>query len=64
MFHIDVNSAFLSWTVAYRVNVLGKKEGIRQILGIVGGDQEKRHGIVLDKSTLAKKYSLHTWEGI
>ena len=23
VFHIDVNSAFLSWTVAYRVDVLG-----------------------------------------
>lgn len=54
MFHIDVNSAFLAWTAAYRVNVLGEKEDIRLIPSIVGGDQEKRHGIVLAKSSPAK----------
>lgn len=64
MFHVDVNSAFLSWTAAYRVNVLGEKEDIRQIPCIVGGDQEKRHGIVLAKSTPAKKYGIKTGEPI
>lgn len=64
VFHIDVNSAFLSWTAAYRVNVLGEKEDIRQIPSIVGGDQEKRHGIVLAKSTPAKKYGIQTGEPI
>ncbi|MDE7199801.1 MAG: DNA polymerase IV, partial [Lachnospiraceae bacterium] len=64
VFHIDVNSAFLSWTAVYRVNVLGEKEDIRQIPSIVGGDQEKRHGIVLAKSTPAKKYGIQTGEPI
>lgn len=64
VFHIDVNSAFLSWTAAYRVNVLGEKEDIRQIPSIVGGDQEKRHGIVLAKSTFAKKYGIQTGEPV
>lgn len=64
MFHIDVNSAFLSWTAAYRVNVLGEKEDIRQIPSIVGGDQEKRHGIVLAKSSPAKKYGIQTGEPV
>lgn len=64
VFHIDVNSAFLSWTAAYRVNVLGEKEDIRRIPSIVGGDQEKRHGIVLAKSTPAKKYGIQTGEPI
>lgn len=64
VFHIDVNSAFLSWTAAYRVNVLGEKEDIRQIPSIVGGDQEKRHGIVLAKSTPAKKYGIQTGEPV
>lgn len=64
VFHIDVNSAFLSWTAAYRVGVLGEKEDIRLIPSIVGGDQEKRHGIVLAKSTPAKKYGIQTGEPI
>ena len=64
IFHIDVNSAFLAWTAAYRVDVLGEKEDIRRIPSIVGGDQEKRHGIVLAKSTPAKKYGIKTGEPI
>ncbi|MCM1415065.1 MAG: DNA polymerase IV [bacterium] len=64
VFHIDVNSAFLSWTAAYRVDVLGEKEDIRLIPSIVGGDQEKRHGIVLAKSTPAKKYGIRTGEPV
>lgn len=64
VFHIDVNSAFLSWTAAYRVNVLGEKEDIRLIPSIVGGDQEKRHGIVLAKSTPAKKFGIQTGEPV
>lgn len=64
VFHIDANSAFLSWTAAYRVNILGEKEDLRHIPSIVGGDQEKRHGIVLAKSTPAKKYGIQTGEAI
>ncbi|MDE6212319.1 MAG: DNA polymerase IV [Lachnospiraceae bacterium] len=64
VFHIDVNSAFLSWTAVYRVNVLGEKEDLREIPSIVGGDQEKRHGVVLAKSTPAKKYGIQTGEPI
>lgn len=64
IFHIDVNSAFLSWSAAYRVDVLGEKEDIRQVPSIVGGDQEKRHGIVLAKSTPAKKFGIQTGEPV
>lgn len=64
VFHIDVNSAFLSWIAAYRVDVLGEKEDIRLIPSIVGGDQEKRHGIVLAKSTPAKKFGIRTGEPV
>ena len=64
VFQIDVNSAFLSWTAAYRVDVLGEKEDIRKIPSIVGGDQEKRHGIVLAKSSPAKKYGIKTGEPV
>ncbi len=64
IFHIDVNSAFLSWTAAYRVNILGEKEDLRDIPSIIGGDQKKRHGIVLAKSIPAKKYGIQTGEAI
>lgn len=64
IFHVDANSAFLSWSAAYRVAVLGEKTDLRLIPSIVGGDQEKRHGIVLAKSTPAKKYDIKTGEAI
>ena len=64
IFHIDANSAFLSWSAAYRVSVLGEPTDLRQIPSIVGGDQEKRHGIVLAKSVPAKKYGIQTGEPI
>lgn len=54
IFHIDVNSAFLSWSAAYRTDVLGEKPDLRTVPSIVGGDQEARHGIVLAKSTPAR----------
>lgn len=64
VFHVDVNSAFLSWSAAYRVNILGEKEDFRLVPSIVGGDREKRHGIVLAKSAPAKKYGIQTGEAI
>lgn len=64
IFHVDANSAFLSWSAAYRVSVLGESPDLRRIPSIVGGDQEKRHGIVLAKSTPAKKYGIQTGEAI
>lgn len=64
VFHVDVNSAFLSWSASYRVNVLGEKIDYRNVPAIVGGDQESRHGIVLAKSIPAKKYDIQTGEPI
>ena len=64
IFHIDVNSAFLSWSAAYRCHVLGEEPDLRTVPSIVGGDQEARHGIVLAKSTPAKKYGIQTGEPI
>ena len=64
VFHVDVNSAFLSWSAAYKVSVLGEGEDLRLVPSIVGGDQEKRHGIVLAKSMPAKKYGIQTGEAI
>lgn len=64
IFHVDVNSAFLSWSASYRVNILGEQTDLRFLPSIVGGDQEKRHGIVLAKSTPAKRYGIQTGEAI
>ena len=63
IFYIDVNNAFLSWTATEML-----KEGypidIRNIPSIIGGDEEKRHGVVLAKSPVAKKYGVKTGEPI
>lgn len=64
IFHIDVNSAFLSWEAVYRMRVLGETEDLRLVPSIVGGSREKRHGIVLAKSIPAKAYGIHTAETI
>ena len=62
IFHIDVNSAFLSWEATYRMRVLGETQDLRQIPSVVGGSEESRHGIVLAKSEPAKKYGIVTAE--
>ena len=58
IFHIDVNSAFLSWESVYRLNADPQALDLRTIPSAVGGDAKSRHGIVLAKSTLAKQYGL------
>jgi len=64
IFHVDVNSAFLSWTAAYRIKVLGETFDLRSVPAIIGGEQEARHGIVLAKSAPAKKYGIRTGEPV
>ena len=54
-FHIDVNSAYLSWTAVDRLK-RGDTLDIRTIPSIIGGDISKRRGVVLAKSIPAKKY--------
>ena len=62
IFHVDVNSAFLSWEAARRVR-LGEPD-IRLIPSCVGGDPEKRTSIVTAKSIPAKAYGINTGEPI
>lgn len=62
IFHVDVNSAFLSWSAAYRVKVLGEDRDLRDIPSVVAGDRASRHSIILAKSTPAKKFGIHTGE--
>ena len=64
IFHVDANSAFLSWSAAYRVKVLGETEDLRDVPSVVAGDKESRHSIILAKSTPAKKYGIHTGESL
>jgi len=59
--HIDVNSAFLSWQAVANLQA-GEKLDLREIPSVVGGSQADRHGIVLAKSTPAKKYGIQTGE--
>ena len=62
IFHVDANSAFLSWSAAYRVKVLGETEDLRSVPSVVAGDKASRHGIILAKSTPAKAYGIQTGE--
>ena len=62
IFHVDVNSAYLSWEAARRI-----KDGgidIRSIPSAIGGDREKRTGIILAKSIPAKAYGIKTGEPV
>ena len=62
IFHVDVNSAFLSWTAAYRVKVLGQALDLREVPAVIAGDKASRHSIILAKSGPAKKYGIQTGE--
>ena len=64
IFHVDVNSAFLSWEAVHRMTVEKENTDLRLVPSIVGGDQTKRHGVVLAKSTPAKKFGIITGEPI
>ena len=64
IFHIDVNSAFLSWEAVHRLQDLGEELDLRTIPSAVGGDMSKRHGVILAKSIPAKKYNVRTGEPI
>ena len=63
IFHIDVNNAFLSWTAVDMLKK-GAKLDIRTIPAIIGGDESKRHGVVLAKSNVAKQFGIKTGEPI
>ncbi len=64
IFHIDVNSAYLSWEAAERLKADPQALDIRTIPCAVGGDIEQRRGVILAKSLSAKKYGVRTGESI
>ncbi len=59
--HVDVNNAFLSWTA---IDMLkhGSKVDIREMAAVIGGDENRRSGIVLAKSQRAKMFGISTGE--
>lgn len=63
IFHIDVNSAYLSWTALERL-AAGDSVDLRLIPSIIGGDISRRHGVVLAKSIPAKAYGIVTGEPV
>ena len=58
IFHIDVNSAFLSWTAVKMVNE-GKSD-IRMVPSVVAGDPSERRSIITAASIPAKKLGIKT----
>ncbi len=62
IFHIDVNSAFLSWE-AVRMVARGEPD-IRLIPSAIGGDPTKRTGVIVAKSIPAKKLGVKTGEPV
>ena len=63
IFHIDVNSAFLSWSALEKLKK-GDTLDLRTVPSIIGGDEKSRHGVVLAKSIPAKQYGIRTGEPV
>lgn len=64
IFHIDVNSAYLSWEAVYGISVRKDEVDLREVPSIIGGDESKRRGIVLAASIPAKKKGIRTAETV
>ncbi|WP_435789423.1 DNA polymerase Y family protein [Clostridium sp.] len=63
IFHIDVNSAFLSWSAVDKL-LKGEFIDLRDIASVIGGDEDARRGVVLAKSMTAKKAGIITGESL
>ncbi len=63
IFHIDVNSAFLSWSAAEKLKTDPSLD-LRTVPSIIGGDRASRHGVVLAKSIPAKAFGIQTGEPV
>lgn len=64
IFHIDVNSAFLSWSALKKLKEEPGSVDLRTIPSAVGGDVESRRGVITAKSIPAKKYGVQTGEPV
>lgn len=63
-FHIDVNSAYLSWEAANRKKMNIGGPDLINIPSAVAGNPERRSGIILAKSQSAKKFGIKTGEPV
>lgn len=63
IFHIDVNSAYLSWSAVHMLSK-GYPTDLRTVDAAVGGDTSKRRGVILAKSIPAKRYHIRTGEPV
>ncbi len=64
IFHVDVNSAFLSWSALKQLKEEPGSIDLRTIPSAVGGDIQTRHGVVTAKSIPAKRYGVKTGEPV
>ena len=64
VFHIDVNSAFLSWSALKLLQEDPNAVDLRTIPSAVCGDRESRHGVIVARSTEAKKYGVNSPEPV
>lgn len=55
--HIDVNSAFLSWS-ALKLLEEGYNKDIRNEVSVIAGDPNKRHGVIVAASIPAKRLGI------
>lgn len=62
IFHVDVNSAFLSWEAVRQV--LQGKPDLRDVPAAIGGERQSRTGVILAKSIPAKTYGVRTGEPV
>jgi DNA polymerase-4 len=63
IFHIDANSAYLSWSAAAMLEQ-GYPMDIREIPAAIAGNPLNRHGIILARSIPAKKYGITTGQSL
>lgn len=61
-YHVDVNSAFLSWSAAHEIWIKGGDLDLRTVPSVIGGSEKDRHGIVLAKSGPAARFGIRTGE--
>ena len=50
IFHVDVNSAYLSWSALKQLRLSPGSVDLRTVPSAVGGDVKSRHGIITAKS--------------
>ena len=62
IFHVDVNSAYLSWEATRRVQA--GEDDLRLIPSAIGGERDKRTGVILAASIPAKKRGVKTGEPV